>query len=90
LILHTVFAANSLDHVAKSAAVLVDLIAQLVPEPCDPSKAADITFDASFSRDGSGRPLVRYQWAAQGNNDVVLNAAISAANAAEGGAGSVR
>lgn len=72
------------------AAVALGLHVQLVPEPCDASKAADIIFDASFSRDGSGRALVRYQWAAQGNNDVVLNAAISAANAAENGAGSVR
>lgn len=63
---------------------------QLVPAPCDPSKAADISFDASASRDGSGRRLVKYRWVAPGSNDVVLNAAVSVANAAEGGAGTVR
>lgn len=63
---------------------------QVVPEPCDPSKAADITFDASFSRDGSGRPLAKYQWAQVGSNDMVLAAAVSTANAADGGAGSSR
>lgn len=58
---------------------------QLVSEPCDPSKAADITFDASFSRDSSGRPLSSYHWSQTGSNDVVLAAAISAANAVQGG-----
>jgi hypothetical protein len=58
---------------------------QLVPEPCDASKAADIVFDASFSRDDSGRPLSKYDWAQIGSNDVVLAAAVSAANAVDGG-----
>lgn len=65
-------------------------VLQLVPAPCDPSKAADISFDASSSRDGSGRPLTRFRWAAPGSNDVVLKAAVSAANAAAGGAGAVK
>lgn len=75
---------------------------QVVPEPCDVSKATDIVFDASFSRDGSGRPLVKWQWSQfkvpdpatpttlEPSNDFVLATAISAANAANGGAGSVR
>lgn len=58
---------------------------QLVPEPCDASKSANIVFDASFSRDSSGRPLSQYSWMQVGSNDVVLAAAISAANAMPGG-----
>jgi hypothetical protein len=44
-----------------------------------------MVFDASFSRDGSGRPLSKYNWAQIGSNDVVLVAAVSAANAIDGG-----
>lgn len=62
---------------------------QVVPEPCDVDKAADIVFDASFSRDASGRALKGYQWEQLGN-DIFLAAAISASNAAKGGAGSPR
>lgn len=62
---------------------------QIVPEPCDPSTAADITFDASFSKDGSGRPLVKVAWS-QDSSDVVLGAAIDKANAANAGQGSIR
>ncbi|KAF6251912.1 hypothetical protein COO60DRAFT_1674268 [Scenedesmus sp. NREL 46B-D3] len=72
---------------------------QLVSEPCDPSTAADITIDASFSKDGSGRPLARISWAqasnAQGADvtetaDVVLAAAVDQANTANNGAGAYR
>jgi hypothetical protein len=66
------------------------LVAQLVPEPCDVTKATDITFDASFSRDGSGRPLLKYQWASVGTMDVVLATAVSVANTAEQGTGAPR
>jgi hypothetical protein len=64
---------------------------QLVSEPCDPSTAADIIIDASFSKDGSGRPLTRVRWAQVANAggaavtgaaDVVLAAAIDQANTA--------
>jgi hypothetical protein len=43
-----------------------------------------VSFDASFSSDPSGRPLARYIWSQQ-QVDPVLQAAIDAANAANGG-----
>jgi hypothetical protein len=75
---------------ATSGSLLLLLLAQLVPEPCDVTKATNITFDASFSRDGSGRPLVKYLWASVGTMDVVLASAASVANIAEQGAGASR
>lgn len=44
--------------------------------------AADVIFDGSFSADGMGRPLTKYVWDQPSTSDVVLSAAISAANAA--------
>ena len=75
---------------ALTVAVSNGVVLQIVPAPCDPSKASDIAFDASFSRDGSGRALTSYQWSQLGSNDVVLATAISTANVANGGAGAVR
>jgi hypothetical protein len=66
---------------------------KLVSEPCDPSTAADIILDASFSKDSSGRPLTRIRWAqVVGGSaaDVALAAAIDQANTANGGAGAYR
>jgi hypothetical protein len=72
---------------------------KLVSEPCDPSAAADVIIDASFSKDGSGRPLTRIRWsqvadaagvALTGTADVVLAAAIDQANTANNGAGAYR
>lgn len=56
----------------------------MVSEPCDISTASPVSFDASFSSDPSGRPLARYIWSQQ-QVDPVLQAAIDAANAANGG-----
>jgi hypothetical protein len=53
-----------------------------VPEPCNAAAAADIQFDASSSRDSSGRPIKRYRWDQAQANDLVLADAISKANAA--------
>jgi hypothetical protein len=72
---------------------------KVVSEPCDPSTAADIIIDASFSKDGSGRPLTRIRWsqvadaagvALTGTADVVLAVAIDQANTANTGAGAYR
>jgi hypothetical protein len=72
---------------------------KLVSEPCDPSTAADIIIDASFSKDSSGRPLTKVRWsqvadnagaALTGTADVVLAVAIDQANTANSGAGAYR
>jgi hypothetical protein len=61
-----------------------------VPEPCNPASASDIKLDASFSKDASGRPLAKFTWSQRGSSDMVLRAAIEAANAANAGTGDVR
>ncbi|KAF8061401.1 hypothetical protein HT031_004492 [Scenedesmus sp. PABB004] len=65
-----------------------------VPEPCDPTTAGDIIFDASLSKDASGRRLASASWAqvvAGGAvADVALAAAIDRANVANDGKGALR
>ncbi|KAF8072463.1 olpB [Scenedesmus sp. PABB004] len=56
---------------------------QVVSEPCDVASAADITFDATYSRDPSGRPLASLAWAqAGGALSPALGSLVDAANAA--------
>lgn len=51
-------------------------------DPCDAATAADVIFDASLSKDPSGRPLSKVRWS-QAGDDFVLAAALDKANTAK-------
>lgn len=53
---------------------------QVVSEPCDASSALDVSFDASYSKDPSGRQLVSYTWSQSGSMNPTLQGLIDEAN----------
>lgn len=56
----------------------------MVSEPCDTSSATNTVFDASYSKDPSGRQLAGYAWSQSGTVNPVLQALVDAANAGTG------
>ena len=60
---------------------------QVASEPCSEGDGADVTLDASLSRDPSGRPLKSVEWALAVDspaNSSVLSTLLAAANARVG------